>query len=85
MHFDLLDDSCAMVKSILPFEELDQTGLTGLEDSPVVPILVVNTLPCTESWFLEYHEITILARFYAVGQGWAELARRQSLSALSGA
>ena len=32
MHFDLLDDSSAMVKSIFLFEQLDQTGLTGFED-----------------------------------------------------
>ena len=28
MHFDRLDESYAMAKSILPFGQLDQTGLT---------------------------------------------------------
>ena len=31
MNFDLLDESYPMVKSILHFEQVDQTGLTGLE------------------------------------------------------
>ena len=32
MHFDRLDEIYAMVKSILPFEQLDQTGLTSFRD-----------------------------------------------------
>jgi len=31
MNFDLLDESYPMVKSILHFEQVDQTGLTGLK------------------------------------------------------
>jgi hypothetical protein len=30
MNFDLLDESYPMVKSILHFEQVDQTGLTSL-------------------------------------------------------
>ena len=30
MHFDILDESYTMVKSILPFKHVDQTSLIGL-------------------------------------------------------
>ena len=47
MHFDRLDEIYVMVKSILSFEQLDKTGLTGFRDRSdrsctAVPILVVN-------------------------------------------
>jgi len=50
MHFDHLDEIYAMVKSILSFEQLDKTGLTGFWDRSdrsctAVPILVVNICP----------------------------------------
>ena len=32
MHFDRLNERYAMMKPILPFEQLDQTGLTGFEN-----------------------------------------------------
>ena len=34
MHFDRLDEIYAMVKSILHFGEVDQTGLTSLGKRP---------------------------------------------------
>jgi len=52
MHFDRLDEIYAMVKSILYFEQLDKTGLTGFGDRSdrsctAMPILVVNNTPST--------------------------------------
>ena len=48
MHFDRLDETYAMVKFILSFEQHDNTVLTGFGgrsdwSCTAVPILVVNT------------------------------------------
>ena len=47
MHIDRLDEIYAMVKSILPFEQLEQTGQIGFGDrsdrsSPAGPLLSAN-------------------------------------------
>ena len=50
MHFDHLDESYAMVKSNLHFDEVTLTGLTGLcipvrPISTTMPILIINICP----------------------------------------